>query len=335
MEALGRGEGLADGHAAHVILGDVVEQRSEHEVGHRLRDRHGVQHALVVVHVGQGRPTLEGAEGRAHRGTGVLRTGGAVSGVPGRVLLDGAVPEVTEGALVVGRHPQIEGARVEVVAQAAGVGARRAATDPVRVERVTVGVEPLDTVGFVAPERVQEGLDGCHLVGLTRLHLGAGPVDRVDLGLGADGGEEVVPGAPVVLEEVVAVHIVDEFGVPGLCLLAREVAADDGAATALDQGHRLGWHGAGGDVGVVDLGPRAAPGGELGLDLLDPLGDQGLDLGEDLLDGATARRDARLECGLDLTGRGSEVVRGGLPVGEGREFGGHRRHRRASRGRVW
>src|SRR4051794_29493862 len=143
---LDRGEHLVDGGAAHVVLVDVGKQRAQHQVGHRLRDRHGVEHALVVRHVRQGGPALEGAEHRAHGRAGVLRTGGPVRGVPRVVLLHGAVEQVLEGLLVGAGHPQVERAGVEVSAQTAGVGAGRATADAVGVERVAVGVEPLHAV---------------------------------------------------------------------------------------------------------------------------------------------------------------------------------------------
>ena len=93
-------------------------------------------------------------------------------GVPRVVLLDGAVEEVPEGLLVGLGHPEVERAGVEVGAEAAGVGARRAAADAVRVERVAVGVEPLHAVGLVRPEVVEERLHVGHAVALARLHLG-------------------------------------------------------------------------------------------------------------------------------------------------------------------
>ena len=67
-------EDLADGDAAHVVLGDVGQQRAQQHVDHRLGDRDGEEHALVVRHVRQRGPALEGAECRAHRGARVLRT---------------------------------------------------------------------------------------------------------------------------------------------------------------------------------------------------------------------------------------------------------------------
>jgi hypothetical protein len=46
------GEHLVRGHAAHVIVGDVGEKRPQHEVAHGLGDRYGVEHTLVVGHIG-------------------------------------------------------------------------------------------------------------------------------------------------------------------------------------------------------------------------------------------------------------------------------------------
>jgi len=57
------GECLADGDAAQVIGGDVAQQWAQHEVGHRAGEGDGVQDTLVVGHVGDGGPALEGAEG--------------------------------------------------------------------------------------------------------------------------------------------------------------------------------------------------------------------------------------------------------------------------------
>ena len=149
-----------------------------------------------------------------HRRTGVLRPGGAVRGVPRVVLLDRAVEQVPERALVGLGHPQIEGAGIEVGAQTGGVRARGPAPDPVRVEAVAVGLEPHHTVGLVTPATVEERLHAGHALALAGLHLGGRPVDRVDLGLRADGAEEVVAGAAVGLEEPVALDVVDDGAHP-------------------------------------------------------------------------------------------------------------------------
>src|SRR5207245_2743073 len=99
---------------------------------------------------------------------------------------------VTERLLVGLRHPEVERARVEVGAQAARVGAFGAPADAVGVHRVLAAVEPLDALRLALPLAVEEGLDGRHTVTLPGLHLGPGPVDRIDLRLGADAAEEVV-----------------------------------------------------------------------------------------------------------------------------------------------
>ena len=263
------GEDLVDGDAAHVVVGHVGQQRAQHEVGHGAGDRDGVQHALVVGHVGQGGPALEGAEGRAHRRAGVLRSGGAVGRVPGVVLLDGAVEQVAEGLLVSLGHPQVEGAGVEVGAEAGRVGALRAAADAVRVQRVAVRVEPLHAVGLVLPLAVEERLDRAIRSLLAGLHLGRRPVDRVDLGPGADAAEEVVAWAAVVLEELVALDVVDDVAIPAQGLLAVEVAAHDEAAAPAQQRERLRGYRAGLDVGVVDDGPDRLAAFPRGGDLVD------------------------------------------------------------------
>ena len=243
---------------AHVVLGHVVQQRAQHQVGHRLGDRHGVQHALVVGHLAERGPALEGAEGRAHRRAGVLRRLGPVGGVPRVVRGEVAGEQVPEVLLVALGHPQVERAGVEVGAQTAGVGARRAAPDAVGVEGVEVGVEPAVAVRVGGPLPVEEGLHRGHPRVLPGLHLGARPVDRVDLRLATSprpGAEEVVGRSGVVLEEVVGLDVVDDVAVPLLGLGAVEVTADHRAAAALQQREGLGADRAGLDVGVVDDRP--------------------------------------------------------------------------------
>ena len=248
-------EDLADGDAAHVVVGHVGQQRAQHEVGHRARDRDGVQDALVMRHVRERGPALEGSEGRAHGGTRVLRSGGPPGRVPGVVLLDGAVEQVPERLLVLLCHPQVERARVEVAAQAGRVGARRAAADAVRVERVPVRVEPSHTAGLVRPLTVQEGLHPRHPVALPGLHLGRRPVDRVDLGPGAHAAEEVIAGPAVTLEEPVALDVVDDAAVPAQRLVPVEVPAHDQAPAAAQQGPSRLRHRSGLDIAVIDDGP--------------------------------------------------------------------------------
>src|SRR3984957_17317643 len=215
MPGLSGREDLVDRDAAHVVVGDVGQQRPQHEIGHGRGNRDGVQDSLVVVHVRQGGPALEGAEGRAHGRAGVLRPGGAVGGVPRVVPLDRPVEQVPERLLIRLGHPQVEGAGVQMGPEPIGVGARRPAADAVRVERVAVRVEPRRALGVVLPLAVEESPHPGHPVALAGLHLGPGPVDRVDLRPGAHGGEEVVTGTAVVLEERVALDVADQVTVPG------------------------------------------------------------------------------------------------------------------------
>src|ERR671924_2016834 len=102
---------------------------------------------------------------------------------------------------------------------------------------------------------VEERLDAGHAVALPRLHLRARPVHGVDLGARTDAAEEVIPGAAVVLEESVALDVIDDRLVPPDGLLAFEVPADDCAAALAQELERALGHGAGGDVGVLDHRP--------------------------------------------------------------------------------
>ena len=133
------------------------------------------------------------------------------------------MPEVL---LVVLGHPEVERAGIQVGAQAAGGRARRAPADPVGVEAVSVGIEPAVTVGLRGPLPIEERLHLRHPRMLAGLHLGARPVDRVDLRLRrrrVQGAEEVVGRAGVVLEEVVRLDVVDDVAVP---LLSRASSSE-------------------------------------------------------------------------------------------------------------
>src|SRR5262249_29378690 len=149
-------------------------------------------------------------------------------------------------------HPQVEVAGVEVAAEAAGVGAGRAAADAVRVQRVPAGVEPPHPAGLVLPKAVQVCLYPRHPVTLPGLHLGGRPVDGVDLGPGADAAEEVIAGTAVALEEPVAFDVVDDAAVPAQSLFPVEVPPHDQAAAPTQAVLCPGRDGPGLDVRVVD-----------------------------------------------------------------------------------
>jgi hypothetical protein len=101
-----------------------------------------------------------------------------------------------------------------VGAEPGRVRAGRATADAIGVERVAGRVEPLDAVRLAGPLRVQERLDPRHPLALAGLHLRRRPVDRVDLGPGADAGEEVVGRPPVGLEEPVPLDVVEHLPIP-------------------------------------------------------------------------------------------------------------------------
>ena len=108
----------------------------EHEVGHRLRDRRrrAARPGRGPCRTGPsnpgrcGRPSTSWNRGTADRRCGERRP-------RAKVLLDGAVPEVTEGA---GSRPSSTDRGCPGRGGGpARVGARQAATDPVRVERAS------------------------------------------------------------------------------------------------------------------------------------------------------------------------------------------------------
>ena len=239
-----------------------------------------------------------------------------VRGVPGVVLLHGAVEQVPEGLLVGAGHPQVERARVEVAAQPGRTGPGWPTPDAVRVQRVAARVEPLHAVRLVPPQPVEEPLDPGHLVALPGFHLRPGPVDGVDLRLGAHAGEEVVGRAPVLLGEPVAVDVVHQLGVPAPGPVMIELPADDGTAAPAQQVPVPGGDRARGDVAVVDDRPdRLAP-VTGGLDLRHFGRQAPFEDGDDLLHGAAGGGDPLPQRRLDLLGRGGQVGRRLLPVGQ-------------------
>ena len=201
------------------------------------------------------------------------------------------------------------------------------AADPVRVERVAVRVEPLHPVGLVAPLAVEERLDGRRAVALPGLHLRLGPVDRVDLGFGADTAEEVVARAPVVLEEPVGLDVVDDVAVPRRGRVAVEVPADNQATAPMQICQLLGADGAGGDIGVVDDRPDGLPARLCRGDVRYLCAHSCLNDRKYLLDGPSGGGDTPLQSVLDRANRRGKVVRNGFPMRKGRQ-----RHRVGGRG---
>ncbi len=99
MPPIGDGEDLTGDHSAHVVVGDVVQQWTQQQVGDCFGYRDGLEHALVVVHVRQGCPSLECAEHRRHRRARVLGSRCPMCGAPRVELLDRAVEHVSERLL--------------------------------------------------------------------------------------------------------------------------------------------------------------------------------------------------------------------------------------------
>ena len=260
-------EHLVDRDPAHVVFRHVVEQGSQHQVGHRLWDGHGVQHALVVPHGAERRPALEGTEDGAHRRARVLRGLGAIGGVPRIVGGDIAGEQVPEVALVALRHPEVEGAGIEMGAEARRARAGGPTSDAVGVERGAIRVEPASALGLAGPAGVQERLDGGHPGMLARLHLRRRPVDRVELRLGLHRTEEVVGRAAVLGEKVIRLDVVHDRSVPGLGLGPREQLPDQGAPSAPHSRNELGRDLSGLDVAKVDDRPDRLASGLRRLDL--------------------------------------------------------------------
>ena len=149
---------------------------------------------------------------------------------------------------------------------------------------------------------------------LTGLHLRRRPVDRVDLGPGANTAEEVVGWSPVGLEEPVPLGVADDLLVPFERLVAAEVAAHDQAAAPPQRGEVPGSDGAGLDVGVVDDRPGGGPGRLVGGDLLQARPHPGFHHPEYLAHGPSRCLDPGAQGALDLADGGGQVVRHGFPV---------------------
>ena len=160
---------LADGQrpvvvgAAQVVVGDVVLERAQQDVAHRLRDRHDVQHAVGRAHVRQRRPALERAERRAHHRRRELVDLGAVGAVPrvvarpSRRRTRGGTRPGRRAAATVRSNPSRRAATARATATPGCAPA-----DAVGVADVAVGVEPRRALGLVRPERVEEAADGDH-----------------------------------------------------------------------------------------------------------------------------------------------------------------------------
>ena len=203
------------------------------------------------------------------------------------------VEQMAERPLRRARHPQIERARIEVRAESTRVRARRAAPDSIRIDRVASRIEPLRAVRFTDPLLVEKPLHVRHLIALAGLHLGARPVDGIDLRLGANAAEEIVAGPAVVLEEPVPLDVVDDALIPVEGLLTRELATNDDTSATTQQREIVGRHGAGGDIRVVDHRPHLTAFCCGRRDLLDLGAHARLDHGEHLADRPTGTFDPR------------------------------------------
>ena len=114
MESFVDRERSGDLHTAEIIIGNVIQQRTKQEIGEGFRDWNGVQNALIAAHIGECGPTLKGAKGRTHGGAGILRSIHAMGRTPGIVCGEVTGKQCGERLLVPARHPQIEGARIEM-----------------------------------------------------------------------------------------------------------------------------------------------------------------------------------------------------------------------------
>jgi hypothetical protein len=134
---------------------------------------------------------------------------------------------------------------------------------------------------------------------------------------GADGAEEVVAGAAVVLEELVVLDVPHDVAVPAQGLLAVEMPAHHQAAAPVQLGRRVGRDRARGDVGVVDDGPHGLAPLAGRRDVVDVGLDALLDDREDLLDRSAGGGDIGPQGRLDLPDRGRAVSRRLFPVRQG------------------
>ena len=132
---------------------------------------------------------------------------------------------------------------------------------------------------------------------------------------------ELVAGAvPIVVEETRGYWegTLDE---KLLCerLFAREVPAHHHAATLAHLAEHGRGDGTGRDVRVVDFRPYGLAALLRRDDLIDPVANPALNDREDLLDRAPGGRDTGPQGGLDLADRGGQVLRRGVPLGQGRQ----------------
>ena len=100
MPGFSHGHGAVQLNATHLIVGNIVKQRPQQQVGERFWDGDRVQNPLVLAHVGQRRPPLECTKGRTHCGARVLRSVGAKRRVPRVVGGEVSDENVSERSLV-------------------------------------------------------------------------------------------------------------------------------------------------------------------------------------------------------------------------------------------
>jgi hypothetical protein len=141
------------------------------------------------------------------------------------------------------------------------------------------------------------------------LHLRGGPVDRVNLGPGTHAAEEIVGGTAVVVEERVALDVIDGVTVPRQGLFAVEVPPDNQTATAAQLSEGTRRHLPGFDVGVVDDRPDGLAALARRRDLRYAGLDLALDDTEHLAHRPARGRDTRAEGRLDLPDGARQIGR--------------------------
>lgn len=226
--------------AAQVVVGDVVLQRAQHDIGHRVRDRDQLQRAVAGPLRRQRGPALERAEHRTHGRRRNLLDVGAERRIERIVIAPAAGQHVAIDLAEIRAEPALDGAAVDVRRQPERRRPGRPATNPVRIGGHLVGIEMRARTVRMPPQTVQEHPRLRERRRLARGHLRLRPVDAVDLRLARREVAEIAVFRARMqpLGETVRIQIRADLVVPVACLLRIQHAADHDRAVRADRGNR-------------------------------------------------------------------------------------------------